>query len=174
MRIAELNALPPRDARALLRSCCGATRWVREMNARRPYASLDDMLNAAAAVWEEAGPDDWEEAFAHHPRIGESRAQAPVSEMARTWSAGEQGALAHAEERVREGLANGNREYERRFGRIFIVQAGGKTPAEVLEILRSRLSNSPGEELRIAAAEQGKITLQRLMKLFADEGANDR
>ena len=172
MRIAEFNALAPRDARALLRSCCGATRWVREMSARRPYASLADVLNAAAAVWEESGPDDWEEAFAHHPRIGEADAEAPVSETARIWSAGEQGAVAHAEEQVRTGLANGNREYERRFGRIFIVHAAGKTPAELLETLHGRLSNPPADELRIAAAEQGKITLQRLMKLFADEGAN--
>lgn len=172
MKIAEFNALAPRDARALLRSCCGATRWVREMSARRPYASLDDVLNAAAALWEEAGPDDWDEAFAHHPRIGESHTRAAVSETARAWSAGEQGGVPHAEEQVLAGLASGNQEYERRFGRIFIVHAGGKTPAELLEILRNRLSNPPGEELRIAAAEQGMITLRRLMTLFADEGAN--
>ena len=141
------------------------------MSARRPYASLDDLLNAAAAAWEEAGPDDWDEAFAHHPRIGESRTEAAVSDMARSWSAGEQGAVAQAEEVVRSGLVKGNAEYERRFGRMFIVYASGRSPAELLANLQGRLSNAPEEELRIAAAEQGKITLQRLRKLFADEGA---
>ena len=170
MRIAEFNALAPRDARELLRSCCGATRWVREMSARRPYASLEDLLNAAAAVWEETGPDDWDEAFAHHPRIGEARAATPVSETARAWSAGEQGRVTDAEELVRTGLESGNQEYERRFGRIFIVHASGRSPAELLQNLRSRMSNAPEEELRIAAAEQGKITAQRLGKLFSDEG----
>jgi 2-oxo-4-hydroxy-4-carboxy-5-ureidoimidazoline decarboxylase len=174
MKIAEFNDLAPRDAREVLRGCCGASRWVREMNARSPYASLDDLLRAADAAWEETGPEDWEEAFAHHPRIGEAEAATPVSETAREWSAGEQGAVAKAEAAVRTGLALGNREYEQRFGRIFIVCAGGRSPEELLENLRSRLSNSPVEELRIAAAEQGKITRQRLGKLFSDRGATTR
>jgi 2-oxo-4-hydroxy-4-carboxy-5-ureidoimidazoline decarboxylase len=171
MTIAELNDLAPRDAREVLRSCCGASRWVREMSARRPYASLDDLLRAAAAAWEETGPEDWEEAFAHHPRIGETDTAAAVSATAREWSAGEQRGVAGADTAVRTGLALGNREYERRFGRIFIVSAAGRSPEELLENLRSRLANSPEDELRIAAAEQGKITRQRLSTLFSDGGA---
>ena len=171
MTIADLNDLAPRQAREVLRSCCGASRWVRAMAARRPYASLDDLMLAADAAWEETGPEDWEEAFAHHPRIGESHASTPVSETAREWSAGEQGGVAKAEAAVRTGLALGNREYERRFGRIFIVSAGGRSPEDLLENLRSRLSNSPAEELRIAAVEQAKITRQRLRTLFPDRGA---
>jgi 2-oxo-4-hydroxy-4-carboxy-5-ureidoimidazoline decarboxylase len=141
------------------------------MAARRPYASAPDLLQAAAAVWEETGPEDWEEAFAHHPRIGEQRAAARVSDTARAWSAGEQGGVAEADAAVRAGLAACNREYERRFGRIFIVSASGLGPEELLTNLRSRLTNSPEEELRIAAAEQGKITRLRLRALFSDEGA---
>ena len=171
MTIAELNDLSPRKARDVLRSCCGASRWVREMSARRPYASLDDLLRAATAAWEETGPEDWEEAFAHHPRIGESDAAATVSATAREWSAGEQRGVAGADAAVRTGLALANREYERRFGRIFIVSAAGRSPEDLLENLRGRLAHSPEEELRIAAAEQGKITRQRLSTLFSDRGA---
>jgi OHCU decarboxylase len=63
-------------------------------------------------------------------------------------------------------LARLNREYEEKFGYIFIVCASGKTSEEMLAILRERLGNSPEEELRIAAAEQAKITRLRLGKLL--------
>ncbi len=171
MKIAEFNGLADEDAEELIRSCCGSSRWVSRVLSRRPYVSVDALLAAADTAWQESGSTDWEEAFAHHPRIGESQAAAPVSEMARAWSAGEQGNLNQGAAGVRTDLANGNREYERRFGRIFIVCASGKGPDELLEILRTRLQNSPDVELRIAAAEQGKITNLRLRKLFSDEGA---
>lgn len=171
MKLAQFNALADRDAKRLMRSCCGSSRWVGGVLSGRPYDGLDGLLAAAETAWREAGPADWEEAFAHHPRIGESLAEAPVSETARAWSAGEQGALDRGTAGVRTDLANGNKEYERKFGRIFIVCASGKGPDELLKNLGARLSNAPDEELRIAVAEQGKITLLRLRKLFSDEAA---
>ena len=45
-----------------------------------------------------------------------------------------------------------------RFGYIFMVCATGKSAAEMLVMLETRLSNEPGDELRIAAEEQRKIT----------------
>ena len=61
-----------------------------------------------------------------------------------------------------------NREYEERFGHIYIVCATGKSPEELLTIARNRLSNSPEKEIRVAAEEQRKITQLRLRKLFGD------
>jgi len=174
MKVSELDALPADQAAELLRSCCGSSRWVNAMVARRPHGTLPNLLATAAAAWRDTGPADWDEAFAQHPRIGESRPAAPVSEAARGWSAREQGGLDLADAAVRAALASGNREYERRFGRIFIVRAGGKSPEELLENLRSRLLNPPEDELRIAAGEQGKITMLRLGTLFSDEGATIR
>jgi 2-oxo-4-hydroxy-4-carboxy-5-ureidoimidazoline decarboxylase len=67
---------------------------------------------------------------------------------------------------VRQRLADGNREYESRFGYIFIVCATGKPAGDLLAALERRLPNAPGEELRIAAEEQRKITRIRLDKLL--------
>ena len=64
-------------------------------------------------------------------------------------------------------LAEGNRAYEARFGHIYLVCATGKSAPELLEILRARLGNDPATELRVAAAEQAKITRLRLEKLLA-------
>jgi 2-oxo-4-hydroxy-4-carboxy--5-ureidoimidazoline (OHCU) decarboxylase len=63
-------------------------------------------------------------------------------------------------------LAEANREYEARFGHIFIICANAKSGDEILSALQQRLSNQPAEELAIAAEEQRKITLLRLEKLF--------
>jgi 2-oxo-4-hydroxy-4-carboxy-5-ureidoimidazoline decarboxylase len=67
---------------------------------------------------------------------------------------------------VRRRLNDLNREYEARFGYIFIVCATGKPAGELLAALERRLPNPPGEELGIAAEEQRKITRLRLHKLL--------
>ena len=64
-----------------------------------------------------------------------------------------------------------NRAYEKRFGHIYIVCATGRSAEEMLALARERLRNDPGNELRIAAEEQRKITRLRLDKLL-DQGEN--
>ncbi len=66
-----------------------------------------------------------------------------------------------------EKLAALNRVYLDQFGWIFIVCATGKSAGEMLQLLEARLANQPDDELRIAAAEQNKITLLRLRKLLS-------
>jgi OHCU decarboxylase len=172
--VAELDALPAAEAAELLRACCGASRWVEGMVARRPFATEDNLLLAADELWWSLGKADWLEAFAHHPRIGESRAAAGQNDRARDWSGREQAGMAEAARAVRDQLAAANAAYDERFGYICIICATGKSATELLEITQSRLSNSPGVELRIAAEEQRKITRLRLEKLVHDStGAPD-
>ncbi len=66
-------------------------------------------------------------------------------------------------------LATLNRAYEEKFGFIFIICATGKSSAEMLTALQERLQNDFETELRLAAAEQAKITELRLKKLFTTE-----
>jgi OHCU decarboxylase len=153
----ELNALPSGRVEEALLACCGSRRWARAVAARRPFASREALLTAADEVWGALGPDDWLEAFAAHPRIGERAAG---------WSAGEQAAAAGAASTTVVRLAEANREYEARFGHIFIVCATGRGAEEMLGALEARMQNEPGAELRIAAAEQAKITRLRLDKLL--------
>ena len=80
------------------------------------------------------------------------------------WSAQEQRNVVDAGEPVQLALAEGNRQYEQRFDRVFIVCATGKSAAEILEILRRRLQNDDSTELRESAEEQRKITNIRLKK----------
>jgi 2-oxo-4-hydroxy-4-carboxy-5-ureidoimidazoline decarboxylase len=104
------------------------------------------------------------EAFLSHSRIGELQAAATVSAQSSDWSAQEQQTLAAADDHVKIALAEANREYEHRFGHIFIVCATGKSGPEILEILRRRLHNDRKSELREAAEQQRQITQIRLNK----------
>lgn len=163
--LARLNALPPAEAAGRLRSCCGSTRWVEGMLRRRPFADADALLAAADEVWRVTGPDDWAEAFAHHPRIGERHASARVSATAAAWSAGEQGAAARADASTRAALVEANAAYERRFGRIYLVCAAGRTAEELLADVEARMRHDPERELAVAVEEQRKITRLRLRAL---------
>jgi OHCU decarboxylase len=164
--VAELDAMPELQAKNLLRDCCGASRWVAGMAARRPFGSRAAVLSAADEIWLSLNPGDWREAFSHHPRIGERKNGLAQTERGNAWAAGEQSGVERSDEHVRAALAAANREYEQRFGRIYIVFANGKSAEEMLALARERLRNDPDIELRIAAEEQRKITRLRLDKLL--------
>jgi 2-oxo-4-hydroxy-4-carboxy-5-ureidoimidazoline decarboxylase len=150
----------PIQARAALRSCCGSSRWVDRMMARRPFHSREAVLGAAREEWFALSPEDWREAFSHHPPIGD-RGRFPET---RRLSAREQEGVGGASEDILTALAEGNRAYEEKFGYIFIVCATGKSAEEMLALLRARMANDPQTEIGIAADEQAKITAIRLMQ----------
>lgn len=158
----ELNDAPVVDARAILRACCGSSRWVERMIARRPFGGREGLLSAAREEWFALSAPDWLEAFADHPAIGDRAALAARFPATHHLSAHEQAGVGAAAVDVLTALADANREYVGRFGFTFIVCATGKTADEMLRLLRDRLSNEREEELRVAAEEQAKITAIRL------------
>ena len=78
----------------------------------------------------------------------------------------EQAKVSTANQETLEGLAALNKEYEEKFGFIFIVCAIDKNAEEISILLKARLGNIRDEELRHAAFEQSKITRSRLEKLL--------
>jgi OHCU decarboxylase len=132
----------------------------------RPFDDLGHLIKSAAAIWWDCDRDDWLEAFRSHPKIGGQKSDADVSGQSRAWSAQEQSSVQHASTKTLTELEQLNREYEAKFGFIFIVCASGKSPDEMLGILKSRIGNDADSELRIAAEEQAKITELRLKKLI--------
>jgi OHCU decarboxylase len=84
------------------------------------------------------------------------------------WSSEEQQKVGAAEHHVLAALAEGNRAYEERFGRIFIVCATGKSADTILDILRRRLRNDEQTELQESAEQQRQITNLRLKKWISE------
>lgn len=164
--LADLNSLSPSEAESELLKCCGSKNWARRLMSEHPFESLTQLFESADQIWWSLAPRDWLEAFHSHPKIGEQKAAAAVAVEAQRWSEDEQSGIRDSAAATIAALAQLNREYEEKFGYIFIVCASGKTSAEMLAILRQRLRNNPEEELRLAAAEQAKITELRLKKLI--------
>jgi 2-oxo-4-hydroxy-4-carboxy-5-ureidoimidazoline decarboxylase len=127
------------------------------MEGARPFDSETELMRLADSEWWALDPEDWLQAFAAHPRIGERDGE--------EWTAKEQSGMDGAPDLVRRSLEAGNRDYEAKFGHVFLICATGLTGEEMLATLRLRLANDPETELRQAAAEQAKITRLRLEKL---------
>jgi OHCU decarboxylase len=155
------NRLPDEEAAAELLAVCHSRRWAKQVAAGRPYPDLAALQQAADEVWLHLSPEDWREAFAAHPRIGEGGGASA------DWSRQEQAGVGAAGRDVRERLAAGNAEYEARFGYVFLISAAGRDATEILAALTERLGNDPASELRVAAEEHRRITRLRLEKLMA-------
>lgn len=166
MTLANFNNLAHDAALAELRRCCGATRWAEAMAQHRPFNSETELFAAAGEIWQNLAPQDWREAFSHHPKIGDLAGLRAKFASTRQWSEGEQAGVAGAAEDILHALAEGNEAYVKKFGFIFIVCATGKSASEMLALLQQRLPNDPESELKITAAEQAKITKIRLEKLL--------
>ena len=164
--LAWLNELEAEEARKELLKCCGAMRWAETVERGRPYRNIEDLLARANDVWWSLPENEWLDAFRSHPKIGEKKAAQDVAAQSQQWSAQEQRGVQDATTDASNKLARLNREYEEKFGFIFIVCATGKSSDEILALLEQRLQNEPAAELPIAAAEQAKITELRLRKLL--------
>jgi len=160
--LAEWNGLGLDDAADVILPCNGSPVWATLVAYNRPCESPAALFAVSDRVWKSLPQEDWQEAFDSHPRLGEQKAKAATEKSLR-WSAAEQSA-ANPDSDVREALAQGNREYEEKFGRIFLLCATGRSAAEMLAILRVRMKNDAATELREAAEQQRLITQLRLRK----------
>jgi OHCU decarboxylase len=166
LSVKSFNQIVREAAAEALMKCCGSRRWAAQLADARPFQNVDELISRAESIWQSLTPADWLEAFSHHPKIGEKKAEQSQTEQERKWSEQEQSAVSTTPEELLEELERLNRAYEDRFGYIFIVCATGKSTHEMIDLLRARSENGPETELSIAAAEQQKITELRLRKLF--------
>jgi 2-oxo-4-hydroxy-4-carboxy-5-ureidoimidazoline decarboxylase len=167
LNLTRWNALSLEDAAAEVLSCCGSPAWATRLAAMRPFAEEQILFAAADHCWQHLPQAEWLEAFRSHPRIGEQHAQNQTTATSAAWSRSEQSQMKEADAAILQRMREGHREYEERFGRIFIVCASGKQPAELLRILERRLTSDPAQELQESAAQQQQIMQLRLRKWLA-------
>jgi OHCU decarboxylase len=166
-RLGWFNGLPSEQAAGELLAVCHSPRWAGQVAAGRPYPDLAALQQAADETWMALGPDDWLEAFAAHPRIGQGWSPGGSGGGGSpAWSRQEQSGVGGAGQEVTDALARGNAEYEARFGHVFLIAAAGRSADEILAQLQARLGNDPATELRVAAGEHRRITRLRLEKLM--------
>jgi 2-oxo-4-hydroxy-4-carboxy-5-ureidoimidazoline decarboxylase len=167
--LARWNALDPTAAAREALPCCGSHAWAEALASGRPIADEDSLIKTSCSIWLNLPEQAWQEAFDSHPRIGQMHAQTQATEESLHWSAQEQRAAHSDDHAAKLALDAASRLYEQRFGRIFIVCASGKTSAEILAILESRMQNDATTELHEAAEQQRQITQLRLHRWLESE-----
>jgi 2-oxo-4-hydroxy-4-carboxy-5-ureidoimidazoline decarboxylase len=156
--IDRFNSLPAGERDEMLSACLRVSRWVSELNAGLPFADVDALIAAADAAATPLSPDEVTEALAAHPRIGE---HAGGEGREQRFSAAEQGANDDEPEIV-TALAEGNRAYEERFGRVFLIRAAGRGRRDIVAELQRRLGNDDDSEAVEVSEQLRDIALLRL------------
>ncbi|WP_062515920.1 2-oxo-4-hydroxy-4-carboxy-5-ureidoimidazoline decarboxylase [Demequina gelatinilytica] len=150
-----------------LLACLRVSRWADEL-ASRAYPSLLSLERAAVSAATPLSPGEVDEALAAHPRIGERRAG--VDAEAR-FSASEQASSASDDAVLAARLAEGNRAYEARFDRVFLIRAAGRSREEIVAELERRLLNDDVVELAEVADQLRGIALLRLRATYGEVAA---
>lgn len=165
MKLAVFNSADRDKAMAALRPCLDVERWVGQIADARPFASVDALLEFARAAADPFTEAEVQRALAGHPRIGE-RPTAATAEA--SMSRSEQSGVDPADSEVAQALAEGNRAYQEKFGRVFLIRAAGRTAAEILASLRERLDNSPEVEDAVVAQQLREIAVLRLEGVISE------
>lgn len=161
-----MRELTDAELRDGLIAALAVRRWVDEVASHTPFAALDDLLAAARA----AAPlrrSEIGEALGHHPRIGETPVGVGVGVgAAQQFSRAEQASGDAGDSALAAAIADGNRRYEHRFDRVFLIRAAGRSRAEILAELERRLLLDDQAELAIVGAQLLEIALLRLEQTF--------
>ena len=163
--LTRFNALPAAEAERALSGCCASRAWTRAISTGRPYPDIGALVSAGVAAIASLAWGDLAEALAAHPRIGQRPEGAGVEAA---WSRREQAGVEGADAVTLAALAEANREYEERFGHVFLIFASGRTPAQMLAAARARLGNDVDRERVVVRAELGRITALRLERLMTE------
>ncbi|MGA7205619.1 MAG: 2-oxo-4-hydroxy-4-carboxy-5-ureidoimidazoline decarboxylase [Specibacter sp.] len=159
MLLQQFNEADKETLVETLLPCIDNRRWIDEITAARPFASLNQLFSHARTAASPFTPSEIAAAMAHHPRIGERAAgNSAEAELSRR----EQSGVDPANRHIAVALAEGNRAYEDKFGQVFLIRAAGRTPQEILAALDRRLANTPEQEALIIAEQLREIALLRL------------
>ncbi len=159
MTLNEFNCADAAQLKSMLLACVAVSAWGDAIIAARPFRGIDELLAFADEAARRWGAEQVGEALMQHPRIGELRDH---NDAAAEHSRREQPVLTESDERLKTALAEGNRQYEAKFGRIFLIRAAGRSGEEILGCLRQRLHNSVEQEQQETAKQLREIALLRL------------
>ena len=153
MPLRRFNRLPTSEAVFLLGQCLSVDRWVGVVSASRPYKRLDDLFEVARDAAFPFTAAELEAALA-------TVVPQPVIPVVRHQESEHQRWL-------RVQLAAGVAQYERRFGRAFLLRREGRDDAQVLVELWTRLGHDIDTEDRVLAQQVRENALAALARLIS-------
>lgn len=157
----KANASLKLDDQQLAKICTSKT-WVQLVKANMPFATFEQFQAAADNAFKQLNEQDWLEAFAGHPMIGDLSSLQKKYAQGKALSEKEQGEVKLASTETLQELLSLNQFYVEKFGFIFIVCATNKSADEMLRMLKARINHTREQELQQAAIEQQKISQIRM------------
>lgn len=163
--LTAFNTAAHPDAVRVAATWANVPRWAYALADGRPFSTVEEIAKfaeLAASTWDAA---DLTAALTEHPRIGE---RASLSNASAALSKTEQAGMNTASTAVTAAIAKGNRAYEKRFGRVFLIRAAGRTAEVILSHLTRRLEHDPDVEVGESLEQLKVITALRIRRHFAD------
>ncbi|MGL6235856.1 MAG: 2-oxo-4-hydroxy-4-carboxy-5-ureidoimidazoline decarboxylase [Segniliparus sp.] len=146
----------------ILMDVCQSPKWRNDITDHRPYADLGALLASSDYFLKDVSEIELDESVINHPRIG--------AKNAGPRSAREQSRFADTiDDSTFAEFAELNQQYEDQFGYLFLVAAEGRSAAELLDVLKGRLTHTPEAERAIMVDELAKINRLRLTRLVDEE-----
>lgn len=154
---------PVDDAVSALLPLCASTEWAAALVEHRPYADAAALADTSDAVFDGLAESELDAALSGHPRIGERmRGEDTAAQLSHS----EQSAMQSADEQVATQILRGNKDYEQRFDRVFLIRAAGRAPREILMELQRRIGNDDDTERAEVREQLRQITRLRLEGTF--------
>lgn len=163
MTVSSLSTITEAELREGLRTCLAIPRWIDDVVAAGPYGGVDQLVDAAYRAATPLSAAEVDQAMSDHPRIGE---QVHGDGRAQQLSRLEQQSSTSTDAQLADALANGNKAYERKFGRVFLIRAAGRSRMEILAELTRRTELDPDTEVDIVATELRDIAMLRIPQVF--------
>lgn len=155
----RINSESDHQAGRRFASALDVPRWVSAMVDSRPFADGDAMAAASLSVASPLTEDEIDRALHVHPRIGE---RPGGTDQHAAQARAEQSGIDITSADVATALREGNRAYESRFGRVFLIRAAGRDATDILAALEERLGNDTGTELAVVERQLREIAVHRL------------
>ncbi len=148
------------ELREGLTACLAVPRWVDDVVARAPFASLLELMDVAAAAATPLSAEEVGQALAQE----RARGQVPGQGIAAAQAAG--AADPSDDPALSRALTEGLRAYEERFGRVFLLRTAGRDRPTVLAELRRRLLLEEPADTAVVTDELRDLALLRIPQLF--------
>lgn len=161
VRFSEFNYAATHQITPLLSACVHIPSWIDGLSQQRPYASTQALLDAATQQSQNWTWTEIETALTTHPRIGEKKAKAELTEREAQFSDREQSGVKQ-DAQTQQALFEGNVAYEQKFGFIFLIKAAGLSSEQILSSLQQRLQHDLETEKKIVHEQLAAIALLRL------------
>ncbi len=158
------NAMDDDAARERLLVCLDVPRWADAVLAGRPFATLGEIEAAMTAASATSPTTSWSRRWPG--TRGSASAPTRRSTTPSTPPASSPGSTA-ADVDLARRLEEGNRAYEERFGRVFIVRAAGRSGRDILEHLRHRLANTDELERAATIDQLTQIAVLRMKEMLS-------